>query len=57
MLQIVLKSYNYYDGNIDGDIGPVSKTALINFQNNNDLDDDGILGCLLYTSPSPRDRH
>ena len=44
MLQIVLKSYNYYDGNIDGDIGPVSKTALINFQNNNDLDDDGILG-------------
>ena len=44
MLQIVLKSYKYYDGNIDGDIGPVSKTALINFQNNNDLDDDGILG-------------
>ena len=44
MLQIVLKSYNYYDGNIDGDIGPVSKTALIKFQNNNDLDPDGILG-------------
>ena len=44
MLQIVLKSYNYYDGNIDGDIGPVSKTALIKFQNNNDLDADGILG-------------
>ena len=44
MLQIVLKSYNYYDGNIDGDIGPVSKTALIKFQNNNDLDSDGILG-------------
>ena len=44
MLQIVLKSYNYYGGNIDGDIGPVSKSALINFQNNNDLDDDGILG-------------
>ena len=44
MLQIVLKSYNYYGGKIDGDIGPVSKTALIAFQNNNDLDDDGILG-------------
>lgn len=44
MLQIVLKSYNYYDGNIDGDIGPVSKTALKTFQNNNKLDPDGILG-------------
>ena len=44
MLQIVLKSYNYYDGKIDGNIGPISKTALITFQNNNDLDADGILG-------------
>lgn len=44
MLQIVLKSYNYYDGNIDGDIGPVSKSALKTFQNNNKLDPDGILG-------------
>ena len=44
MLQIVLKSYNYYDGNIDGDIGPLSKSALRSFQNNNNLDPDGILG-------------
>ena len=44
MLQIVLKSYNYYEGKIDGDIGPNSKTALKAFQSNNDLVVDGILG-------------
>ena len=44
MLQIVLKSYNYYEGKIDGDIGPVSKTALKEFQSKNNLVVDGILG-------------
>ena len=44
MLQIVLKSYNYYEGKIDGDVGPDSKTALKAFQSNNDLIVDGILG-------------
>ena len=44
MLQIVLKSYNYYEGKIDGDIGPVSETALKAFQSKNDLVVDGILG-------------
>ena len=44
MLQIVLKSYNYYSGKIDGDIGPNSKNALISFQSTNNLDPDGILG-------------
>ena len=33
MLQIVLKSYGYYDGKIDGNFGVISKNALINFQN------------------------
>ena len=44
MLQIVLKSYKYYSGKIDGDIGPISKNALILFQSTNNLDADGILG-------------
>ena len=44
MLQIVLKSYNYYEGKIDGVIGPISKKALTSFQTQNELDADGILG-------------
>ena len=44
MLQIVLKSYNYYDGKIDGAIGPISKAALKTFQLNNSLVVDGVLG-------------
>ena len=41
MLQIVLKSYNYYEGKIDGKIGSVSKAALRTFQNKNGLIIDG----------------
>ena len=44
MLQIVLKNYGYYPFKIDGKFGPVSKKALINFQENNNLQSDGILG-------------
>ena len=44
MLQNVLKSYNYYDGKIDGAIGPISKAALKTFQLNNSLVVDGVLG-------------
>ncbi len=44
MLQLVLKSYGYYDGKIDGKFGNISKTALISFQSNNSLEDDGIVG-------------
>jgi len=44
MLQIVLKSYDYYEGKIDGKIGSVSKAALRSFQNKNGLIVDGILG-------------
>ena len=44
MLQIILKSYKYYDGKIDGNIGPISKAALKTFQSNNNLVVDGLLG-------------
>ena len=43
MLQIVLKSYGYYDGKIDGEFGSNSKNALLKFQSSNNIDADGIV--------------
>ena len=44
MMQLVLKSYGYYEGNIDGLFGNISKKALINFQSSNNIVADGIIG-------------
>ena len=44
MLQIVLKSYGYYEGKIDGKFGNSSKKALVFFQGNHNLSPDGVLG-------------
>ena len=44
MMQIVLKSYGYYDGKIDGNFGSGSKKALVLFQGANNLSPDGVLG-------------
>ena len=44
MMQIVLKSYGYYDGKIDGNFGSGSKKGLVLFQGANNLSPDGILG-------------
>ena len=44
MLQVVLKSYGYYEGKIDGQFGAISKNALINFQFKNNIDSDGLVG-------------
>ncbi len=44
MLQVVLKSYGYYEGKIDGQFGKLSKSALYNFQLNNNIEADGIVG-------------
>ena len=44
MIQIVLKSYGYYEGKIDGIFGNVSKQALITLQKSNNLDADGKIG-------------
>ena len=44
MMQVVLKSYGYYEGKIDGIFGNVSKKALISLQNSNNLDADGKIG-------------
>ena len=55
MMQIVLKSYGYYEGKIDGDFGSKSKKALILFQGKNNLSPDGIIGketCTLLLNKS-----
>ena len=44
MMQIVLKSYGYYEGKIDGIFGNVSKRALISLQKSNNIDADGKIG-------------
>ena len=44
MLQVVLKSYGYYEGKIDGIFGNISKNALISMQQSNNLDSDGKIG-------------
>ena len=44
MMQVVLKSYGYYQGNIDGIFGNISKKALSNFQSSNNIKSDGIIG-------------
>ena len=51
MLQVVLKSYGYYDGKIDGQFGNKSTKAMILFQGNNNLSPDGDVGyntCTLF---------
>ena len=44
MMQVVLKSYGYYEGKIDGIFGNVSKNALISLQKTNNIDADGKIG-------------
>ena len=44
MMQVVLKSYGYYEGKIDGIFGNVSKQALISLQKSNNIDADGKIG-------------
>ena len=43
-IQEALKNAGYYDGTVDGKIGPKSKTAIMDFQRDNDLKVDGVAG-------------
>jgi murein L,D-transpeptidase YcbB/YkuD len=43
-IQEALKNAGYYDGNVDGKIGPKTKAALKEFQQSMDLKVDGIAG-------------
>ena len=44
MMQVVLKSFGYYEGKIDGIFGNISKQALISLQKSNNIDADGKIG-------------
>ena len=62
-LQKRLQALGYYDGEIDGQFGPGTKTAVVDFQKNNGLDTDGLAGTetlnLLYSQeakPSPQQK-
>ena len=52
-LQKRLQALGYYDGEIDGQFGPGTKAAVVDFQKNNGLDTDGLAGTetlsLLYS--------
>ncbi len=43
-IQAALKSAGYYQGNVDGKIGPATKEALKSFQRDNGLEADGVCG-------------
>lgn len=43
-IQTALKNKGYYQASIDGIFGPKTKAAVINFQKNNGLVQDGIVG-------------
>jgi peptidoglycan hydrolase-like protein with peptidoglycan-binding domain len=44
VLQIVLQSYGMYAGALDGRFGPSSRRAVRDFQENNGLETDGLVG-------------
>lgn len=43
-IQRALKNAGFYQGNIDGKVGPKTKEAIIKFQKANGLKADGIVG-------------
>ena len=49
-LQGLLKTRGFYEGNIDGIFGPITRTAVINFQNTSKLLRDGIVGIQTWTA-------
>ena len=44
VVQQALKSAGYYDGNIDGNVGSGTKKAIVQFQKDNGLKADGLVG-------------
>ncbi|MDD3374540.1 MAG: peptidoglycan-binding domain-containing protein [Candidatus Omnitrophica bacterium] len=43
-IQIALKNAGYYEGNVDGKIGPNTINAISNFQKDNGLTPDSVVG-------------
>ncbi len=49
-LQGLLKTMGFYMGNVDGIFGPLTREAVINFQNSSKLVRDGIVGIKTWTA-------
>ena len=43
-IQQALKNAGYYSGNVDGKIGPTTRTAVKSFQRDHGLEPDGVIG-------------
>jgi peptidoglycan hydrolase-like protein with peptidoglycan-binding domain len=43
-IQRALKNAGYYKGSVDGKVGPETRNAIRNFQNDQDLTADGVVG-------------
>lgn len=47
-IQAALVEQNWYNLEIDGDFGPLTEKALLDFQRKNDIEVDGIAGPQTY---------
>lgn len=45
LCQALLKNYGYYNGEIDGDFGPMTLQAIKGFQSNHNINISGIVDC------------
>ena len=51
-IQQLLKKVGFYDGKVDGKLGPKTKEAIVEFQKSNDLKPDGIVGLATWAKLS-----
>ena len=53
LLQSTLKKLGFFTSNVDGEFGPLTQTAVINFQKSNFLEADGIVGINTWNTLRP----
>ena len=51
-IQLALRNAGFYSGTIDGKIGKLTRSAIVNFQKANGLKADGIVGTKTWSSLS-----
>ena len=53
LLQSTLKKLGFFTSDVDGEFGPLTQTAVINFQKSNFLEPDGIVGINTWNTLRP----